>query len=98
MSPDDIPLLFRTRRRVCREELRQFLVELTRRVTHGRLIACLITDDAEIRRLNRKFRSVNAATDVLSFPATADPGYSGDRKSTRLNSSHHAISRMPSSA
>ena len=78
MSPDDIPLLFRTRRRVCREELRQFLVELTRRVTHGRLIACLITDDAEIRRLNRKFRSVNAATDVLSFPATADPGYSGD--------------------
>ena len=27
----------------------------------------------------------------------AQPG-GGDRKSTRLNSSHHAISRMPSSA
>jgi len=78
MSPDDIPLLFRTTRRIRKGELRQFLVEITRRVTRGRLIACLITDDAEIRRLNKKFRGKNSATDVLSFPAGADPGFSGD--------------------
>jgi probable rRNA maturation factor len=78
MSPDDIPLLFRTTRRIRRAELRQFLVEITRRVTRGRLIACLITDDGEIRRLNKKFRGMNSATDVLSFPAGADPGFSGD--------------------
>jgi probable rRNA maturation factor len=78
MSPDDIPLLFRTARRVRRGDLRQFLVEITRRVTRGRLIACLITDDAEIRRLNKKFRGQNSATDVLSFAAGGDPGVSGD--------------------
>ena len=78
MSPDDIPLLFRTARRIRRGVLRQFLVEITRHVTRGRLIACLITDDAEIRRLNKKFRGVNSATDVLSFPVGADPGFSGD--------------------
>ena len=31
---------------------------------------------------------------VLELPAPAD----GDRKSTRLNSSHESVSRMPSSA
>ena len=53
MSPDDIPLLFHTSRRVRREELRQFLGELTKRVARGRTIACLIADDGEMRRLNR---------------------------------------------
>ncbi len=36
---------------------------------------CLITGDAELRRLNREFRGKDAATDVLSFPAgPAQPG------------------------
>ena len=55
MSPDDIPLLFHTSCRVRREELRNFLGHLTRRVARGRTIACLIADDAEIRRLNRRY-------------------------------------------
>jgi len=50
MSPDDIPLLFRTPRRVPRKELRRYLGELAQRVVRGRTIACLIADDAEIRR------------------------------------------------
>ena len=78
MSPDDIPLLFHTSRRVRREELRQFLSEITRRVARGRTIACLIADDAEIRQLNRQFRGKNYATDVLSFPAAQPNGLAGD--------------------
>ncbi len=33
------------------------------------LVTVLLTSDAAVRRLNRRFRSMNAATDVLSFPA-----------------------------
>ncbi len=32
------------------------------------LISVMLTDDAGIRDVNREFRSVDAATDVLSFP------------------------------
>jgi probable rRNA maturation factor len=78
MSPDDIPLLFHTSRRVDRAELRDFLDELTRRVTRGRTVACLIANDAEVRRLNRQFRGKNQATDVLSFPPANPNGLAGD--------------------
>ena len=40
-----------------------------------------ITDDAEIRALNRKFHATNAATDVLSFPMeerSMERPYAGD--------------------
>jgi len=77
MSPGDIPLLFRTSRRLPREELRGFLSELTRRIARGRTITCLIADDAEVRRLNRQFRGKNQATDVLSFPPANPDGLAG---------------------
>jgi probable rRNA maturation factor len=71
MSPDDSPLLIRPlSRRIPRTALREFLAELTRRVTRGRVVGCLITDDRELRRLNREFRGKNYATDVLSFPCS----------------------------
>jgi len=38
-------------------------------VARGRGVVCLITDDRELRRLNRRFLGKNRATDVLSFPA-----------------------------
>ena len=78
MSADDIPLLFHTSRRAPRTELRHFLAELTRRVVRGRTIVCVIADDREIRRLNRKYRGKNHATDVLSFPAAGQNGLAGD--------------------
>src|SRR5579871_4168846 len=65
MSPDDIPLLFRHSSRGLRSgELRQYL----RRIARGRQVSCLITGDRELRRLNRRFRGADYATDVLSFP------------------------------
>lgn len=35
-------------------------------------LSLLITDDAEIRELNRRYRRLNRATDVLSFPMGGD--------------------------
>ena len=77
MSSDDIPLLFRTSRRIRRDDLRRFLGQVTRLVTRGRRIACVITGDTEIQRLNRRFRGRNSVTDVLSFPASVSAPPSG---------------------
>jgi probable rRNA maturation factor len=63
----------------CRAELVEFAVTLQRRLTGGRPFHCLLTDDAELRRLNRQFRAKNKLTDVLSFPAGIAPaGSLGD--------------------
>ncbi len=65
MSSDDIPISFRSWPRGLRKrELGDFL----RRIARGRRVACLLSDDGELRRLNRRFRGKNCATDVLSFP------------------------------
>jgi probable rRNA maturation factor len=77
MSTDDGPLVIRQlsrrvnllSRRVPGGALREFLDEITRRVARGRGMVCLITGDAELRRLNRQFLGKDYATDVLSFPA-----------------------------
>ena len=45
-----------------------FARKLEREVSQGRPFDCLITGDAELRRLNREFRGKDEATDVLSFP------------------------------
>lgn len=77
-SDDDIPLLFSPPSRMRKAELRRFLVELTERVMRGRGISCLITTDAELRRLNRQYRQKDRATDVLSFPAAENNGLARD--------------------
>jgi len=78
MTADDIPLLFHTSRKVRRAEPRRFLKEVIRRIARGRSIACLVTGDAEVRRLNQRFRGKNSATDVLSFPSLEKNGFAGD--------------------
>jgi probable rRNA maturation factor len=58
--------------------MRGFLAEITKRITRGRSITCVITDDAELRRLNKRFLGKNYATDVLSFPSSDGNGFAGD--------------------
>jgi len=40
-------------------------------------VSILVTGSAELRRLNRRYRRIHEATDVLSFPAEGD-GVAGD--------------------
>ncbi len=65
------------------ESLEDFAEALRLRVLRGREFHCLITGDAELRRLNGQFRGKDAPTDVLSFPqedgpADTNKGYAGD--------------------
>jgi probable rRNA maturation factor len=73
-------VLFRGRRPARgRGELRAFAARLVREVAKGRVCTCLVTDDEELRRLNRVFRGKNEATDVLSFPGSRELAISWDR-------------------
>jgi probable rRNA maturation factor len=58
---------------VSRRDLRAFLKRLEAEVAEGRVFCCLITGDAELRRLNREFRGKDYPTDVLSFPLQKHP-------------------------
>lgn len=91
MSPDDPHLLFRhPSRRVRRTPLHDFLTELVNRLARDRTITCLITTDAELRRLNRQFRGKNYATDVLSFPPD-EMAISFDRASAQAKELGHSL-------
>jgi probable rRNA maturation factor len=75
MSSTDNPLLLgRVPRRLPRRLLREFAECLRQTVAGGRPYFCLLTDDRELRRLNREFRGRDYATDVLSFPADRQAG------------------------
>lgn len=56
--------------------LARFARRLERDVAGGARFDCLITGDAELRRLNREFLGKDYATDVLSFPG--GPAHLGD--------------------
>jgi probable rRNA maturation factor len=58
--------------------LEGFARKLQDEVAKGRAFDCLLTGDAELRRLNLKFRGKDEATDVLSFPAASPAGHLGD--------------------
>jgi len=91
MSPDDPHLLFRhPSRRVRRTPLRDFLTALAKRLGQGRPVTCLITTDAELRRLNRQFRGRNYPTDVLSFPPD-EMAISLDRAAAQAKELKHSL-------
>src|SRR5258708_5267443 len=70
MPSDGSTLLFRRAPRALnRTQLRSFLQTLTVQVSAGRPFTGLISDDAELRRLNQTFLGKDEPTDVLSFPA-----------------------------
>lgn len=61
-------------RRLSRFGLARWLRNVAPRTANGELVVALVSD-VTMRRLNRDFRGVNRATDVLSFPATTQVGY-----------------------
>lgn len=61
----DLPLA-----RTARRELQRFALALS---LEGRELSVWLCGDASIRRLNRIHRSLDRATDVLSFPTPANP-------------------------
>jgi len=70
MSSDGSSVIFRrTSAELRPRALAAFARKLERDVAKGRAFDCLITGDAEMRRLNRDFRGKDVPTDVLSFPA-----------------------------
>ncbi len=71
--PDDPYLTFRrVPAELDRARLEEFARELRRAVAPNLDFHCLITTDAELRRLNFQFRQKDYATDVLSFPESND--------------------------
>jgi probable rRNA maturation factor len=75
-SPDGSTVTFRrTPPDFRRRTVERFALRLQKEVAKGRAFDCLITGDADLRRLNQQFRGKDYATDVLSFPA-AGPGSS----------------------
>jgi len=54
-----------------------FVVEAQKAAKLRGEVSILVTDDAEMRRLNREFRGKDKTTDVLSFPAEVK-GVAGD--------------------
>lgn len=78
MNSDDPLITYRRKpARLDIRKLERFAAALRDRVAKGRVFDCLITGDAELRRLNRDFLSKDYPTDVLSFPS-ADPASLGD--------------------
>jgi probable rRNA maturation factor len=76
--PESLVLFRRAPIGLRRGELKEFAQRLLREVTGGRDFTCLITDDRELRRLNREFLQKDYPTDVLSFPSGDPDGAAGD--------------------
>jgi probable rRNA maturation factor len=100
MPTEEISISFRhssrsSSRGVLRRPLREFLCEAARLVLPGQGVACLITDDRELRELNRRFLRQDFPTDVLSFPsADGEPGemaISMDRAAAQAAAFGHSI-------
>jgi probable rRNA maturation factor len=94
MSSDDSIVLFRHRSRPSRRaELRRFFSDLSRRVARGRAAACVISNDRELRALNRRFRGKDYVTDVLSFPSDSggEIAISLDRAAAQAAEHGHSV-------
>lgn len=69
-SPEGSSILFRRPAADVRQRtLQSYARKLQAEIAKGRVFECLISGDAELRKLNRKFRGKDVPTDVLSFPA-----------------------------
>ncbi|MFN0166348.1 MAG: rRNA maturation RNase YbeY [Bryobacteraceae bacterium] len=72
MSTSQKIVYFRRAPRLPRAELESFARRLRDEAAGERGFDCLLTDDRELRRLNREFLGKDAPTDVLSFPESEE--------------------------
>ena len=78
-DPGHVTLLYRRAAGFLeRRELREFAERLRVEVAEGRPFDCLLTDDRELRRLNRDFLKNDYPTDVLSFPSGQKTDWLGE--------------------
>ena len=71
VKPETVPIGSRLSRLPSARTLARFLDEAQAAVRLRGQVTVLLTTDAAIRSLNRRFRGKNKATDVLSFPTDA---------------------------
>ena len=84
-------LLFRHRSPgVDKRDLRRFWKDLAGEILPEQSVTCLIAADADLRKLNRKFRGKDYPTDVLSFPPE-DIAISFDRAAAQAAELGHSI-------
>ena len=76
-ASDDVVLFRRAPAGLERPAIKEFARTLRELIAKGREFHCLISDDRELRRLNRRFLGADYATDVLSFPLN-DNGLLGE--------------------
>jgi probable rRNA maturation factor len=76
-ASDDLVLFRRAPAGLQRPALTEFARTLRDRIAKGRNFYCLISDDRELRQLNRQFLGADYATDVLAFPLN-DNGLLGE--------------------
>ncbi len=74
----DTVIFRRAPRGLKKRRLRAYADAIQLRAAGGRTFCCLITGDAELRRLNREFLGHDYATDVLSFPSPGPDGFLGE--------------------
>ncbi len=97
MEPGPSSIIYRQRfAAIDRPELARFAGRLSRVAAAGRSFECLISDDQELRLLNRRFRRKNQPTDVLSFPSEGGSflgaiAISYDRARAQALAFHHRI-------
>jgi len=80
MDADSGPLVIfaRAPRSLRRRRIRMMAARISREVAAGHGFCCRLTNDAEMRRLNRDFLGHDFITDVLSFPCVTADGGLGD--------------------
>lgn len=79
MADCELTVVLRSRRRhPAAAPLRRFAAAVAAELGLGGEVALVLGTDRLVRDLNRRFRGVDRATDVLSFPTAGDPGRGGD--------------------
>jgi len=68
MTAEALVLFRRAPASLRRQSIENFARVVSDRVAGGRWFCCLLTDDRELRRLNRQFLGRDYPADVLSFP------------------------------